>query len=312
MLANYRLRTATSYFVFRCKSRRGNRNQLYNRKINLFFLRSNFSGRTNRWYLFNSVWMCRFECRMKSSNSSLRHIKSVGHWPIVCRWLKCSTSFSSRMILLEKDSLLFFFVKSVNLPRMLNETFVDSVDSQACMLTFYPKFDMEPSTTDYVDSNSIDGKQVQQAKQLAHLFCTSVKPEVAYVYFDIVAFWSDNDECFQITSPNNKKNLDKAKHFIMHSFDHRGNTDLFTVLRRYSLLPLLSKPGWQFILLSDGHINDLPSIFSLLSHQLSTRQDRFFTFSTGDASNKHQLKHLANQAPTGDLAVIFDSNYRSR
>ena len=222
-------------------------------------------------------------------------------------------------VLLEKDFLLSLSLKSVNLPRMLNETFVDEEESQACMLTFYPKFDTETSTTDHVEvifiidvSNSMDGKHVQQAKQLAHLFFTSIKPEETNLYFNIVTFGSDNDECFPISSPNNKENLDKAKHFILHSLDHRGNTDLFTVLRRYSLLPSLSKSGRQFILLSDGHINDLPSIFSLLAHQSSMRQDRFFTCSIGDTSNKHQLKHLANQAPAGGLSVIFDSNYRSR
>ncbi|CAF4716714.1 unnamed protein product, partial [Rotaria sp. Silwood2] len=72
----------------------------------------------------------------------------------------------------------------------------------------------------------------------------------------------DNDECFPIPAPTTKENLDKAKHFVLYSLVHRGNTDLFAVLHRYSLLPssLSSKFGRQFILLSDGHIHVLNSI----------------------------------------------------
>ena len=101
-------------------------------------------------------------------------------------------------VLLEKDFILSLSLKSVNLPRMLNETFaVNAENSQASMLTFYPKFELETSSNDYVElillidvSNSMDGKHVQQAKQLAHLFLTSIKPEETNLYFNIVTFGS--------------------------------------------------------------------------------------------------------------------------
>ena len=54
-------------------------------------------------------------------------------------------------ILLEKDFILSITLKSVHLPRMLNETYaltdennnqqMMNENSQACMLTFYPKFE---------------------------------------------------------------------------------------------------------------------------------------------------------------------------
>ena len=94
--------------------------------------------------------------------------------------------------------------------------------------------------------------------------------------------------------------------------DHRGNTDLFSVLHQYSLIPSASKLGRQFILLSDGHINDMKSILTLLDHQLSMCRDRLFACSIGDTSNKHSLKQLANGINGGGLTTIFDSNYRSR
>ena len=99
---------------------------------------------------------------------------------------------------------------------------------------------------------------------------------------------------------------------FQHSLDHRGNTDLFSVLRQYSLVPSSSKLGRQFILLSDGHINDLKSVFSLLENQPSMNRDRLFTCSLGDTSNKHTLKRLANQANGGGLNTVFDPDYRSR
>ncbi|CAF0923046.1 unnamed protein product [Rotaria sordida] len=232
-------------------------------------------------------------------------------------------------ILLEKDFILSITLKSVNLPRMLNETFVLSdtntnnqlidENSQACMLTFYPKFEMINNSNEYVEiifiidvSNSMDGKHIQQAKQLAHLFLTNMKTDDKNIFFNIVTFGSDNDECFPISSQNTKENIDKAKHFVLHSLDHRGNTDLFSVLRQYSLLPSSSKLGRQFILLSDGHINDLQSILILLENRSSMRYDRLFTCSIGETSNKHNLRQLSNGINGGGLITVFDSNYRSR
>ncbi|CAF3743237.1 unnamed protein product [Rotaria sp. Silwood1] len=232
-------------------------------------------------------------------------------------------------VLLEKDFILSITLKSVNLPRMLNETYalldtntnnllVDE-NSQACMLTFYPKFEIVDNRNEHVEivfiidvSNSMDGKHVQQAKQLAHLFLTNMKIDNQNILFNIITFGSDNDECFPISLPNTKENIDKAKYFVLHSLDHRGNTDLFSVLRQYSLLPSSSKFGRQFILLSDGHINDLKSILKLLENQSSMYHDRLFTCSIGDTSNKHNLRQLANGINGGGLITIFDSNYRSR
>jgi len=100
-------------------------------------------------------------------------------------------------ILFEKDFILSITLKSVNLPRMLNETYDGSNEnSQACMLTFYPKFEMMNNSNEYVEivfiidvSNSMDGNHVQQAKQLAHLFLTNMKYD-GNIYFNIVTFGS--------------------------------------------------------------------------------------------------------------------------
>jgi poly [ADP-ribose] polymerase len=110
-------------------------------------------------------------------------------------------------ILLEKDFILSISLKSVHLPRMLNETYALSDEnnnqqiindnSQACMLTFYPNFEVNNSSNDYVEvvfiidvSNSMDGNHIQQAKQLAHLFLTNMKNDDGNIYFNIVTFGS--------------------------------------------------------------------------------------------------------------------------
>jgi poly [ADP-ribose] polymerase len=101
-------------------------------------------------------------------------------------------------VLLEKDFILSITLRSVNLPRMLNETYdLSDDDSQACMLTFYPKFEMTNNSNEYAEivfiidvSNSMDGKHVQQAKQLAHLFLSNMKQNDGTIYFNIVTFGS--------------------------------------------------------------------------------------------------------------------------
>ncbi|CAF1000231.1 unnamed protein product [Rotaria sordida] len=236
-------------------------------------------------------------------------------------------------VLLDRDFVLSITLRSANLPRISIETLSldnddngttitsKNDDSQACMLTFYPRFETLTNSNEQIElifiidvSNSMDGSYVQQAKQLAHLFLTNMKFDDRNIYFNIVTFGSDNDECFPISTPTTKENLDKAKHFVLHSLIHRGNTDLFAVLHRYSLLPALptSKFGRQFIILSDGHIHDLQSILVLLEHQSTMRRDRIFACSIGNVANKHGLKQLVNGASGGGLTTVFDSNYRSK
>ncbi|CAF4946815.1 unnamed protein product, partial [Rotaria sp. Silwood1] len=233
-------------------------------------------------------------------------------------------------VLIDRDFVLSITLKSANLPRILNETLSldgdsetttttsNNVDSQACMLTFYPRFETLTNSYEHIEiifivdvSNSMDGTHVQQAKQLAHLFLTNLKAGDINTYFNIVTFGSDNDECFPISTSTTKENLDKAKHFVLHSLVHRGNTNLFAVLHRYALLPS-SNFGRQFIILSDGHIHDLQSILVLLEHQSTMRRDRIFACSIGNVANKHSLKQLANGASGGGLTIVFDSNYRSK
>ncbi|CAF1141127.1 unnamed protein product [Rotaria sordida] len=222
-------------------------------------------------------------------------------------------------ILLDQDFILSIALNSPNLPRTSNETLSlddnsgttdtsNNHNSQACMLTFYPRFETLTNSNEQIEiifivdvSNSMDGSHVQQAKQLTHLFLTNLKVADENTYFNVITFGSDNDECFPISTPITKENLDKAKHFVLHSLVHRGNTDLFAVLHRYSLLPssLSSKFGRQFILLSDGHIHDLNSILALLKYRPTMRRDRLFTCSIGNIANKHgTVMRSLGQNPT--------------
>ncbi|CAF4052927.1 unnamed protein product, partial [Adineta steineri] len=225
-------------------------------------------------------------------------------------------------VLLDRDFILSITLDSTNLPRISNETsdLSNNFNSQACMLTFYPRFEISTNTNEQIEiifiidvSNSMNGNYVKQAKQLAHLFLTNLKTDDTNTYFNVITFGSDNDECFPIPMLTTKENLDKAKHYVLHSPIHRGNTDLYTVLHRYSLLSSVSlRFGRQFILLSDGHIHDLNSILLLFKHRSTMRHDRLFSCSIGDVANKHALKQLSNGASGGGLTIIFDSNYRSK
>ncbi|CAF3231349.1 unnamed protein product [Rotaria sp. Silwood2] len=153
-------------------------------------------------------------------------------------------------VLIDRDFVLSISLKSANLPRISNETLLldddnekttsNNHNSQACMLTFYPRFETTTNSNEQVEiifivdvSNSMDGTHVQQAKQLTHLFLTNLKVGDTNTLFNVVTFGSDNDECFPVSTSTTKENLDKAKHFVLHSLVHRGNTNLFTVLHRY-------------------------------------------------------------------------------
>ncbi len=105
-------------------------------------------------------------------------------------------------VLLDQDFILSITLNSANLPRILNETLSlddDDNDSQACMLTFYPRFETLTNSNGHVEiifivdvSNSMDGSHVQQAKQLAHLFLSNSKVDNENTYFNVIIFGSGN------------------------------------------------------------------------------------------------------------------------
>lgn len=108
-------------------------------------------------------------------------------------------------ILLDRDLILSITLNSPNLPRLANETLTNS-NSQACMLTFYPRFETTLMNLNeqleiifIVDvSNSMDGSYVQQAKQLTHLFLTNLKVDDENTYFNVITFGSGKHDHFVI------------------------------------------------------------------------------------------------------------------
>jgi hypothetical protein len=114
-------------------------------------------------------------------------------------------------VLLDQDFILSITLNSANLPRILNETLSldddnsgttvtsNNHNSQACMLTFYPRFETLTNSNGHVEiifiidvSNSMDGSHVQQAKQLAHLFLSNLKVDDENTYFNVITFGSGN------------------------------------------------------------------------------------------------------------------------
>lgn len=101
-------------------------------------------------------------------------------------------------VLLDSDFILSISLNSPNLPRISNETLNNS-DSQACMLTFYPRFETSTNSNEQIEivfivdaSNSMDSSCVQQAKQLAHLFLTNLEVSDEKTYFNVITFGSGN------------------------------------------------------------------------------------------------------------------------
>jgi hypothetical protein len=108
-------------------------------------------------------------------------------------------------VLLDQDFILSITLNSPNLPRISNETLSldDNYNSQACMLTFYPRFETLTNSNEQIEiifivdvSNSMDGSYVQQAKQLAHLFLTNLKVDDENTYFNVITFGSGNRDFY--------------------------------------------------------------------------------------------------------------------
>ena len=113
-------------------------------------------------------------------------------------------------VLLDRDFVLSVTLQSPNLPRISNETLAlendngtttsNDCDSEACMLTFYPRFETTSNSNEPIElifiidvSNSMDGTHVQQAKQLAHLFLTNLTVDDRNTLFNVITFGSGKE-----------------------------------------------------------------------------------------------------------------------
>ncbi|XP_033122166.1 protein mono-ADP-ribosyltransferase PARP4-like [Anneissia japonica] len=239
----------------------------------------------------------------------IRSIKSPTHQ------IKMKQSATKATVELEKEvSLadgfqLLIDLAEIHVPRMWVEKHPDKVDSQACMLTFYPEFESEsddsPEILLVLDlSNSMKGDNLVQAKKILMMNLLNLPTEAT---FNIITFGTNFDELFPASQPATNANISVAKTFIRNVQAKMGNTEVWRPLHAYFLLSDTNCLR-NIFLISDGHINNEESTLNAI--QLNAKNNRVFTFGISKTANKHLLRAIA-RVGTGAFE-FFDTSTKSK
>ena len=213
---------------------------------------------------------------------------------------------------LTETFLLLITMSAIHVPRMLVEENSSCKHSRACMLSFYPEFESKKIEFPFIiflidSSNSMaSSNSFKFAKKLLSLMLRKL-PEKCY--FNIVSFGSAFKDLFPFAMKNDKNNSLKATNFINKMSPNNGNTDLLAAIQPYLLISQNNLVN--FVLISDGHINEPESLVSTLHKtKVTLSSNRFFTCAVGSNPNKHLLKTLS-YCSNGSFEQ-FDSKIQSK
>ncbi|RUS77622.1 hypothetical protein EGW08_014622, partial [Elysia chlorotica] len=190
--------------------------------------------------------------------------------------------------------LLLIGLAEIHVPRMWVEQHPTKAHHRACMLTFYPEFELEAllggEITLMLDmSNSMKETQILK---LASLVLQSI-PEG--FKFNIVRFGSEFEELFPAPKLRSDETMEAAQLFVESSRMMMGNTNMYSALRPFHLLPpgdAGSPPMMRNVfLLSDGHL--LEERLVLEEAAKFSWHTRIFTFGISPTCNIHTLRALA-------------------
>uniref|UniRef100_A0A669EH35 Poly [ADP-ribose] polymerase n=1 Tax=Oreochromis niloticus TaxID=8128 RepID=A0A669EH35_ORENI len=180
---------------------------------------------------------------------------------------------------------LSIMLSDVHLPRMWVEKHPDK-DSQACMLVFYPDFEVSSSSdADEVillldTSESMKGESLRSARRIALQILKSLDRSLR---LNVVLFGT-------------------GQFVLAHSAPLGGGTEMWRPLRALSLLPP-SRGIRNLLLLSDGHIQNTELTLKLLRD--NAQHSRLFTCGLSPMANRHMLRALAQAG--GGAYEFFDT-----
>lgn len=216
---------------------------------------------------------------------------------------KAVVSVLSGQVMGPEGFQLSIMLSEVHLPRMWVEKHPDK-NSQACMLVFYPDFEVSSSSdADEVillldTSESMMGESLCLARRIALQILSSLDHSLR---LNVILFGTDHSEAFLTVQPLVEV-YEEARRFIRHSSAVGGSTELWRPLRALSLLPP-SRGIRNLLLLSDGHIQNTELTLKLLRD--NTQHSRLFTCGLSPTANRHMLRALAQAG--GGAYELFDT-----
>ncbi len=209
---------------------------------------------------------------------------------------------------LNETFLLNVSMSAIHVPRMLVEDNSSCLHTRACMLSFYPEFETNkiksPNVVFLLDSsNSMSTDSFKYAKKLLFLMLRKLPQNC---FFNVISFGSTFQELFPFSVSKNESIIERSFNFINKVKPNSGNTDLLNSIQSFILLK--SNELINFVLISDGHINQIESLISTLNKP--NQSLRFFNCAVGSNPNKYFLKMISYI--TNGSFEQFDSQFQSK
>ncbi|XP_060682050.1 protein mono-ADP-ribosyltransferase PARP4 isoform X2 [Hemiscyllium ocellatum] len=198
---------------------------------------------------------------------------------------------------------LLILLAEIHTPRMWVENNPEK-DSQACMLAFYPEFDVGTLSNCEVIicldcSYSMRGLVLDEAKKVALLLLRYLPTNCK---FNVITFGTDYKELFHCSQQRNSEDAVKvANNFILSVQKPMGNTDFWRPLLNLNLLAP-SKRIRNVLLISDGHLQNETLTLKIVCQNV--KHTRIFTCGVGSTANRHMLRMLAQYG--GGALEMFD------
>ena len=221
-----------------------------------------------------------------------------------CAVLKMSDGQTS----LSETFILNISTSTIHVPRIFVEDSSLCAHTRACMLSFYPEFEKiskseSPHVIFLIDSsNSMSGNSFNCARKLLGYMLKNVPQKC---YFNIISFSSTFEQLFPFSTTYDRLSLDKAFNFVKKLKTTNANTTLLKPLQEFLLIN--QNELTNFILISDGHINEPQSLLRTLKNKTKLR---FFCCAIGSNPNKHLLK-MISYSTNGSFSQ-FDSKFQTK
>ncbi|KAJ3278701.1 hypothetical protein HK104_002099 [Borealophlyctis nickersoniae] len=204
---------------------------------------------------------------------------------------------------LDKDFVLIIRGRELDHPRCIAERNPDSSDpTTAMMLTMCPRFALpDLPTTELVflvdRSGSMQGAQMEQAKQALQLFLKSIP--VGH-YFDIVSFGSRYTRLFGTSAEYTASTLAAAEQHVASLSADMDGTEIAAALEEVFRTRRGNGVSMQVFLLTDGGVTNVDAVINIVRRAVKDGLSgdgksfvRVFSLGVGNAVSHHLVEGVA-------------------
>jgi Ca-activated chloride channel family protein len=197
---------------------------------------------------------------------------------------------SQEDVALDRDLVLLVRRAEAHAPRVQVER--DGAGAATLGVTFAPEFERAQAPCELLFlldcSGSMGGSSIASAKDALQLCLRSLLPGS---YFNVVAFGSDQRECFEASVAYDDHSLAEASEWVDALEADLGGTEILPPLTSLLERPPASSLPRELFVLTDGQVTNTAAVLDLMARHADTT--RCFSFGVGYGASHHLVRGLA-------------------